>query len=161
MSKYTEELQKFWKRYELEHGSNSAFSAHDVASWAFGKGYWKPRPKDVIEQLADELARAWREEYRTDSLGRRYRAKHAVRTQQANGKQTTLWEDIDTAKRPHMEKAFAQRRRQIVGDCIQLKTDVDVFNDIHSSEKPIQVVLDFSKDVEEAQSLFKPLRKLA
>ena len=29
----------------------------------------------------------------------------------------------------HFEKAFSQRRQQIVGDCFQLKTDVDVCNE--------------------------------
>lgn len=52
-----------------------------------------------------------------------------------------------------MEKAFAQRRKQIVGDCLQLKTDVDVYNDKHSEQAPIQVVLDFTTDVEEAEGL--------
>ena len=54
-----------------------------------------------------------------------------------------------------MEKAFAQRRQQIVGDCYQLKTDVDCYNDAHSAELPIQIILDFSKDVEELQCLDK------
>jgi hypothetical protein len=38
-----------------------------------------------------------------------------------NGKQITLWADIRSASHAHMERAFAQRRRQILGDCRQLK----------------------------------------
>ena len=41
----------------------------------------------------------------------------------------TFWGVKDHSHRPFMEKAFGQRRRQIVGDCLQLKTDVDVYND--------------------------------
>ncbi len=161
MATYTESLQEFWRKFEAEKGSGSAVNAHDVAAWAFHKGLWKPRPKNVIDILADDLARAWREEYRTDKLGRRYRAKHAVRSKD-NGKQTTLWADIDNAPRPHMERAFAQRRQQVVGDCLQLKTDVDVYNDQHTDEKPIQVVLDFTIDVEELQYLHhENIRKIA
>ena len=48
-----------------------------------------------------------------------------------------------------MERAFAQRRQQIVGDCLQLRIDVDVYNDNHPDERPIQLVLDFTRDVEE------------
>ena len=66
--------------------------------------------------------------------------------------QGTLWADIDTAPRPHMQKAFAQRRKQIVGDCVQLKTDVDVFNDKRPEDEPIALVLDFTDDVAEAQA---------
>ena len=50
-----------------------------------------------------------------------------------------------------MEKAFSQRRRQVVGDCLQLKTDVDVYNDQHHGDEPIPLELDFTRDVEELQ----------
>ena len=52
-----------------------------------------------------------------------------------------------------MERAFGQRRKQIVGDCVQLKTDVDVYNEKHQENEPIPLVLDFTDDVTEAQSL--------
>ena len=151
MSKYSEELRAFWQSFAEERGSGVAMSAHEVAAWAISRGLWKPRPRDVIDQLADDLSRAWREEYRTDEAGRRYRAKHAGRTKE-NGTQMTLWADIDSAPVAHMERAFAQRRQQIVGDCVQLKTDVDVFNDRSEGQKPIPLVLDFSDDVSEAMS---------
>jgi hypothetical protein len=141
--------------YEKETGySSSAITAHDVAAWAIKKGLWQPRKIDLVNQLADELAKAWREEYRTDKYGRRYRAKHA-RKEKADGKNLTLWADIDddNAPRSHFEGAFAQRRRQIVGDCLQLKTDMDVYNDRHMDGEPIQIILDFTQDVEELQLL--------
>ena len=56
-----------------------------------------------------------------------------------------------------MERAFAQRRQQIVGDCFQLRTDVDVYNDSHPDALPLQLVLDFTRDVEE----MKPDDKVA
>jgi hypothetical protein len=88
------------------------------------------------------MAAALREEYRTDEAGRHYRAKHAVRTSR-DGRQLALWADIDTAPRTHMGKAFAQRRRQIVYDCHQLRQDVDHFNSIHRDEEPVQLILNF------------------
>ncbi len=48
-----------------------------------------------------------------------------------------------------MEKAFAQRRRQIVGDSYQLRSDVDHYNDAHPEERQIELILDFTEDVEE------------
>jgi hypothetical protein len=81
-------------------------------------------------------------------MGRRYRTKHAVRITRG-GVQYSLWADIDAAPRSHMERAFAQRRQQIVGDCFQLRTDVDVYNDNHPDALPLQLVLDFTRDVEE------------
>ena len=61
----------------------------------------------------------------------------------------SFWADIDNAPRAHMEKAFAQRRRQIVGDSYQLRLDVDHYNDSHLDEPKIQLILDFTDDVEE------------
>jgi hypothetical protein len=40
------------------------------------------------------------------------------------------------APHDHMEKAFAQRREQIVGDNLQLKIDVDVYNDLNKGKRP-------------------------
>ncbi len=104
----------------------------------------------VISQCADDLSKALREEYRVDANGRRYRAKHAVRIN-SGGIQLSFWADIDTAPRVHMEKAFFQRRRNIVGGCYQLKTDVDYFNGKYSSNEPINLVLDFTMDVKEIE----------
>jgi hypothetical protein len=155
MAGHKEQLQKFFKMYEQETGDSSVtITAHDVAAWAIRKGLWEPRKVDFVNQLADELAKAWREEYRTDKYGRRYRAKHA-RKERSDGRNLTLWADIDddSAPRSHFEGAFAQRRQQIVGDCLQLKTDVDVYNDRNKHVEPIQIILDFTQDVEELQLL--------
>ncbi|WP_161494534.1 hypothetical protein [Caulobacter sp. B11] len=48
-----------------------------------------------------------------------------------------------------MQRAFIQRREQIVGDCVQLATDVLVYNEMNTNVEPIQMVLDFTDDVTE------------
>ena len=148
MSSYKENLQKFFALYK-EAGHEGSPSAKDVAQWAYEKGLWQPRSSDVINVLAEDLAKAWREEYRTDAKGRRYRAKHPIR-KSIDGKQFFLWDDMDTAPREHMVLAFAQRRQQIVGDCVQLRVDVDAYNDKNSKAQPIQIAMNFTNDVEEA-----------
>ena len=72
----------------------------------------------------------------------------------------TLWGDMDDpiAPRDHFVRSFADRRRQIVGDCLQLKTDVDVYNDKDAKAEIIQMPLDFTNDVQELQLLNKPKR---
>ena len=60
-----------------------------------------------------------------------------------------LWDDIRTADREHMEVAFQQRGTRLVSGCSQLKTDVDSFNDNNSLGEPIQMVFDFTEDLEE------------
>jgi hypothetical protein len=151
MSK-AEEYQRIWHAYDSEHGGIPAVP-REVVEWAVGRGLLTPPTVDPRALLADELAKAMREEYGTDpETGRRYRVNHAVRMT-ANGLQFALWADMRTAPREHMMRAFAQRRKQIVADCFQLKTDVDVYNGLRLSEVPIQMVLDFTDDVGELQTL--------
>ena len=64
-----------------------------------------------------------------------------------------LWDDIRTAPRNHMRISFQQRRQQIVGDCHQLKLDVDSFNENQSPVQPIQLSFDFTLDMEEQIAL--------
>jgi hypothetical protein len=125
-------------------------SMRAVAAWAISTKEWSPQPADMIQQCADELSRALREEHIRDPQGRSVRAKHAARTTLA-GEQVTLWADIRTASVEHMSIAFQQRRQQIVGECRQLKADVDSFNQNANKGEPIQLVLDFTLDVEESE----------
>ncbi len=56
-----------------------------------------------------------------------------------------------TTDRGFMIIASQQRRQQIVGDCRQLKTDVNSFNENNNTGDPIKMVFDFTYDVEEAE----------
>ena len=103
---------------------------------------------DPYDRLSEDMSRALRGEYATDRMGRRYRKNHAVRVTKG-GVQYTMWAILGHSAREHMHKAFVQRREQIVGDCFQLSTDVDVYNDLHKDQEPIQIPLDFRDDVEE------------
>lgn len=150
MATYTEKMQKIWREYE-EAGNSTPATAREVARWAINRGLWKPQPASIEKRCAEDLARAAREEYRTDKYGRRYRARHSARIEK-NGRQLSFWADIDKAHRGHMELAFSQRRRQIVGDCHQLKIDVDHYNDSNPSGLPIQMVFDFTEDLEEIEA---------
>jgi hypothetical protein len=58
-----------------------------------------------------------------------------------------------TASREHMEIAFQQRRQQIVGDCRQLKADLDSYNDNYNSGEWLQMVFDFTNDLAEIEAL--------
>lgn len=91
-----------------------------------------------------------REEYITDPQGRKVRAKHVIKIEQ-NGKQVGFWDDMRWASRKHMQIAFQQRRQQIVGDCRQLKTDLDSYNENYNKEKPLQMSFNFTRDLEELE----------
>ena len=147
----TEQRQRIVRMYR-ESGQTWPASARQVANWAFEKRLWEPARGTIVGQLAGELARAMREEYFVDPQGREVRAKHAARISEG-GIQSTLWDDIRTADPNHMRIAFQQRRQQIVGDCKQLKTDVDSYNENRNPDRPIQLELNFTEDIAELEVL--------
>ncbi|QJP56008.1 hypothetical protein HKJ32_06030 [Xylella fastidiosa subsp. multiplex] len=154
MSAYSNQVKHYIERYKAETGNNGLLDPHKVAAWALSNGLHKPNPKTIIDAVAADISQAFREEYRTDPHGRRYRAKHAA-THKNDNKTMSLWADLDDPVVPHSHfvRSFAQRRQQIVGDCLQLKTDVDVYNHKRDPDQPIQIPLDFTLDVAELQQL--------
>lgn len=150
MPTQTEELQDVWRKYEHEH-DHKPTSAREVVEWAVREGLLELPKIDPLDVLAGFMSRALREEYVTDDEGRRYRKNHAVRVTK-NGVQTTFWGIMGFAHRSHMERAFTQRREQVIGDCLHLQIDVEAYNAMNPSEKPIQLVLDFADDVAERRA---------
>lgn len=145
-----EHNQKVVNRYQ-ELGHEWPATMNQVAAWAIREGLWKPRHDSLIRQCAEQLAEAMREEYYVDPQGRTVRTKHAARVM-LHGDQHTFWDDIRTAPPKHMLLAFQQRRQQIVGDCRQLKNDVDSYNENTNAGRPIQLILDFTQDVAELEA---------
>jgi hypothetical protein len=154
MATYTEQLQHIVRSY-LDDGQPWPATTRQIAAWAIRRGEWQPQPFALINQCADQLARAMREEHFTDTNGRVIRTKHVARIERG-GEQIALWADIRSASREHMQIAFQQRRQQIVGDCKQLKTDCDYYNENRNQGEPIQVVFDFRADLEELEEAFEP-----
>jgi hypothetical protein len=152
MSAYANQVKFYIERYKAEVGSDGLLDPHALAEWAYQRGLHKPSERTVVDAIASDISQFFREEFRTNGDGQRYRAKHAVRLKKGD-KTMSLWADMDDDKAPrdHFVRSFAQRRQQIVGDCYQLKTDVDVYNGKKMTEQPIQVPLDFTLDVEELQ----------
>lgn len=147
MAKYSEQLQRIWHEYESVHGYLPA-TARDAVRWGVEQGMMAVPEVDPYDRLAEDMSRALREEYATDAKGRRYRKNHAVRITKG-GVQHTMWAMLELAPRQHMQKAFIQRREQIVGDCLQLAVDVEVYNDRNKEQPPIPMLLDFRDDIEE------------
>lgn len=148
---YTEQLQHIVQQY-INSGHSWPVSPDDIAAWAIEKGKWSPQRADIIKQCARQVSQAMREEYITDPQGRRVRAKHALRVEK-DGRQASLWTDIRRATRKKMEISFQQRRQHIVGECRQLKTDLDSYNENLNPGEPIQMVFDFTYDLEEMEAL--------
>lgn len=150
MSDYSKQLQRVVNDYKQAKGFPA--ESIDIARWAIATGRYNLRTPALERSCARDISQAMREEFITDKKGRRVRAKHPASARE-NGETKMLWDDIRSAPREHMVNAFQLRRRHIVGECRQVKTDVDSYNDSHTKHEPIQLVLDFTKDVAEAEAL--------
>lgn len=147
MATYREQLQKVWHAFEQENGNVPA-TPREAAQWGVARGLIEVPHVDPFDKLAEDMSAALREEYATDSAGRRYRVNHAVRVTKG-GVQYTFWAIMKDAPREHMQKAFMQRRQQIVGDCVQLATDVEAYNAFRPDQLDIPMLFDFRDDVNE------------
>lgn len=149
MATYTEQLKNIVRDY-LEANQPWPATTRQIAAWAIRQSKWKPQPSALVNQCADQIGRAMREEHFTDAQGRTVRAKHVARVERG-GEQIALWADIRSASRTHMQIALQQRRQQIVGDCRQLKNDCEFYNNNKNPGEPIQIVFDFTVDLEELE----------
>jgi hypothetical protein len=124
-----------------------------MARWLIRNNKWTRGEATIIDLCARDISRAMREEYHTDPQGRRVRTKHAAKFPAPGTEdgQITLWHDIRNAPREFMEHSFANRRNQIVGDCVQLNTDVKSYNDNVSNDDPIPMLFDMTDDVAESE----------
>ncbi len=145
-----EQNQRIVSQYR-ESGQPWPASSTEIARWAISKKLWEIHPGAVVRQCADQIATAMREVFLTDPQGRRVRLLHAAPYREPGRKQYLLWDDMRTASNKHMRMAFQQRRQGIVMDCHQLKLDVDSYNENYNTEKPIQLILDFSPDIAELE----------
>jgi hypothetical protein len=149
MATRSEELQSLIQLYKSETGEK-AVDMDLVAEWAIRRGVSTPKPKTGKELLSAQFAQAAREEHRRDpKTGWSYRANHALRVAKSDGTQFTLWVDIEEATRPQMHMSLTNRRQQMIGDGTQLKIDEKIWNARNPNEEPLQMIMDFTDDVEE------------
>lgn len=151
---YYEQVQDVVAQYR-EAGQPWPTDKRTIAAWAYEQGLMKPTRKSVIDQLANEIGRAMRNEYMTDPQGRTIRRKHArrveVQTETGELKQMTIWDDIQTATPEHMQRSFQQRRNMTLADCFHHKQEVDSYNQNWNDGAPLKFTYDFNEDLEEKE----------
>ena len=147
---YMRSLQELVAKYR-KAGNPWPAQSIEIAQWAYEKGLWKPYQADIMRLLARDLSQSMRTEYFIDGQGRKVRRKYPVRKKVRDEwgvpRQTFLWADANDATREHMEMHFQQRRQQRVGEIIQLKTDLDSYNENRNPGPAIQLSWDFTEDI--------------
>jgi hypothetical protein len=151
-SGYYEKMQRLVQEYR-DAGEPWPATKRTIAVWMINNKKWARTRDSMIEICSRDIGRALREEYHTDPQNRRVRTKVAARFvnkfSDGSREQMTLWGDARDDPREFVERGVSQRRKQIVGECFQLSTDVDSYNENRWPDKPIQLLLDFTDDVAE------------
>lgn len=154
-------MQRAIRHYREITGKNEV-TMREVAEWAVKNlGMKLPTPVSALDRLAKEFSQAAREETKYDSTtGDPYRVNHVITVKQGE-EQYHLWLDIDHASRADMLKSLVMRREQMISDGLHLTYDADHWNNINPAEKPIQMVMDFTEDIEERKASASPKEKAA
>lgn len=147
---YSEAMLDIVHRY-LRDGGTEPIDLDDLARYAINKDLSTKHGSTLVQMCKRDLSRALREQFHTDPQGRQIRTFHATKQRTPNGEQLVFWADLRTAPAEHVEQAFQQRRSQIVGDCRQLKLDVDSYNENNVHNGRYRLMLDFTEDVAELE----------
>ena len=149
MSSFAKQIQRLVKEYRLA-GQVWPASKGEIAEWALSVGKYDISPAVAKRVLANEIGRALREEYITDTKGRRIRVKYSAKVRRKEGEPPlTLWGDVRTEPMSFLRVAHAGRRNGIVAEARQWYNDGRFINETHPNDEQLPLILNFTRDVEE------------
>jgi len=146
MATFNEQLVKIVEDYRAA-GEPWPATREQLAEWAVAHDRYQLTRGMAVSQCAEKISRAMGLEHVRDQKGRSVRKYYAARIRE-NGQQVMKWDDLD-AERPFMEVAAANRRNQVLGQCWQIKNDIDSYNERRCPNEPIQMDFNFNIDLEE------------
>jgi hypothetical protein len=150
MSAFNEQLVRIVEDYRAA-GEPWPATKQQIAEWAVAHDRYQLTRGMAINQCAEKIGRAMGLEHVIDKKGRSVRKYYAAGIRE-NGQLVMKWDDLNAA-RPFMEVAAANRRNQVLGQCWQLKNDVDSYNERRCPDEPIQMDFNFNIDLEELGQL--------
>lgn len=148
-SEYVKQMMDIIDQYVEETGE-TLYDLHEVAAWAHRKKKLEPRPRNIIIDLAKQLAAASRQDYVKDANGESVRQRHAVR-KKINGEQMTFWFMMEDGTPEDMRLSAQNRRRGALADVLQIDRDIRYYNKNYNPGDPIQLDFNYNKDIEERQ----------
>jgi hypothetical protein len=150
MAKFNDQLVKIVEDYRAAGGAWPA-SREEIAEWAVAHDRYELTRGMAVRQCAEKLGRAMGLQHIRDKKGRSVRKYYAAPVRE-DGQLVMKWDDWN-APRSFMEITAASRRNQILGQCWQLKNDLDSYNERRCPDQPIQLDFNFSVDLEELGQL--------
>jgi len=148
-AQYVQQMMKIIDEFAEETGKK-LYDLHEVAAWAYHKRKLQPRPRNIINDLAKQLATAARQDYIEDENGGSVRQRHAVK-KKLHGKQSTFWFMMEDATPEDMRLSAQARRRGTLADVLQIDRDMRYYNKHYNPGDQILIDYNFNKDIEERQ----------
>jgi len=150
MATFNEQILRIVEDYRAA-GEPWPATREQMAEWAVANDRYQLTRGMAVSQCAEKISRAMGLEHVKDKKGRSVRKYYAARIRE-NGQLVMKWDDLN-AERPFMEVAAANRRNQVLGQCWQLKNDIDSYNERRCPDQPIQMDFNFNVDLEELGQL--------
>jgi hypothetical protein len=150
MGTFNNQLVKIVEDYRAAGGEWPA-TREQLAEWAVANDRYQLTRGMAVAQCAEKISCARGLEHIKDKKGRSVRKYYAARVRE-NGQLVMKWDDLN-AGRPFMEVAAANRRNQVLGQCWQIKNDIDSYNERQCPNNPIQLDFNFNIDLEELSQL--------
>jgi len=151
-TKTVRDRQNFYRYYKEQTGTTEV-DLHELVRFAEKNGWPLPIPPDPRDLLAKQFADALREEIRYDGETKRpYKPNHAIKKRRGDGRQMSLWIDVEEASRDQMVKALKTYRDQMVGEAFIGTNTADHWNRINPDQQKLDFVKDFTEDVLERQN---------
>lgn len=153
-SRADKEMDYVLERFLDAHpGHKGAHDPGEVATWAYSKGIWKPKPVNPVDQLRRRLSKSFGRRYIVDPQGREVKELHAVpyevMTKDGPKRRFKYYPLFDTDAEEIL-LAFQLRRGWALNDVVQIETDRLSYNDNNTVGGHIdQMSFDYDKDVAE------------
>jgi hypothetical protein len=140
------EMQRWCQLFREQAGHD--LSADELASKLEGIGWPMPKAQTSHELLAKQVAQAESEEVVYDEVLGDTVGKNICYTVEIEGKQKTLWGELDNATREKFDSHKTILRDQSVGDAYEATKKCMRWNRLHPNEQPVLFDPDFTLDVE-------------
>lgn len=150
MANFQEQLLRIVEDYRKAGGEWPA-TKEQIAEWALQHERYELTRAMAKRQCAEKIGRAMGLEHVKDRKGRSVRKYYAASVRE-NGLPVMKWDDWN-ADRSFIEIAAANRRNQILGQCWQLKNDMDSYSERKCPDSPIQLDFNFNIDLDELSQL--------
>ena len=148
MATMNEKRQRFI-RYYKEVNNAQEVVMRDVAALAKEMGWKMPVPPDPLDMLAKQFSQAAGEETRVNKETKRsYKANLAITERTKDGRQLTLWIDVDDNPLRHrMAKGLHLYREQMVAEAVIGKNTAEHWNRKNPDQMPLPFDTDLRDDV--------------